>query len=283
MERNNNCYVGLARDRTFHRYYAEVGKTKIISAEEEKELFRRYKENNDIEARDKLIHNCLRSVVKISCQYSDDAEKIKDLISAGNLGIFDALERYDPTRNTRFLSYATYWIKLYIREEFYSADLVSMPRWRQKAIRKVKKVKRHYATCKGRVAEDKEICDETELSPTQLRRLEVEELRFTPLDAALCRMLKHSDTRAIENTAAKETKEILENLMGLLSNKENFVLKAYYGSVFEPWSLRQIGNLIGVSSERVRQIKLDSLKRLHRWIMRSFDDNDEIMCDMLPD
>lgn len=269
----------LSRDRSFHQYYNEVGRTEMLTPEVELKYAKRFVKSReavkkskrakiDVRSRDKLIHNCLRSVVKIAAQYSHDPDNIKDLISAGNLGVFHALDKYDPTRCTRFLSYATYWIQFYIREELCSTETVSMPRWRQKAIRKMRQVNAHYISREGRQAEDDEMCAETDLSPAQLERLRrIGRLHFSTIDSLiqLYSTAKDKSNSVFNATLDNETKETLSKLLKLLGPKENFVVRAYFGMCVEPLSLHQIAKILGVSSERVRQVKVDALKRLARY------------------
>ncbi len=291
----------LSHDRCFHRYYEEVGRTEMLAPaieytfatryvksreaiKTQKELLAELKESGnaieskkasrklkrmklDIQARDKLIHNCLRSVVKIAAQFSHNPDLIKDLISAGNLGVFHALDKYELNKNTRFLSYATYWIQFYIREELDKVDLVSMPRWRQKAIRKIRQVNTHYIAREGRDAEDEEICEKTELSPAQLSRLQqVTRLRFSAVANLLHRhnTTTSDDQETFKQTLNQETKSALAQCLKVLGPKHNFVVRAYFGMVTDPMSLHQIAKIICVSSERVRQVKVEALRRLHK-------------------
>jgi RNA polymerase primary sigma factor len=260
----------LAQDKNFHNYYQEVGRTKMLSPEDERKLYRKYKRTKDIKARDALVHNCLRQVVKIARQYSRDPDQVKDLISAGNLGVLNALDRYDPSRNTRFLSYATYYIKLFIREELYDSNLVNMPRWRQKAVRKVKRVK-STAERQGRQVDDDELCEATELSKTQLERLRVDHFCFPSIESI---PPPHEKPTADHSAIDAEAKGFLDAALKTLQVKESFVLRAYYGFIDEPWSLRQIAGVLGVSSERVRQIKMDALGSLQK----KFSKNLKIDC-----
>lgn len=267
----------LSHDRCFHRYYEEVGRTEMLSPKIEYGYASRYVKSRkaikkskraklDTEARDKLINNCLRSVVKIATQFSRDPDLVKDLISAGNLGVFHALDKYELHRNTRFLSYATYWIQFYIREELDKVDLVSMPRWRQKAIRKIRQVNTHYVSREGRNANDEEICERTELSRVQLGRLQqVTQLRFSTI-ASLLRHNPTDDQEIFKQTLDQETKDALTQCLKVLGPKHNFVVRAYFGMVTDPMSLHQIAKIIGVSSERVRQVKVEALRRLRKLV-----------------
>lgn len=279
----------LSHDRCFHRYYEEVGKAEMLSSAVEYQYATRYVKSReavkkskraklDTKARDKLINNCLRSVVKIATQFSRDPDLVKDLISSGNLGIFHALEKYELNKNTRFLSYATYWIQFYIREELDKVDLVSMPRWRQKAIRRIRQINTQYVSREGRNAEDAEICAETELSPTQLDRLQkVTRLRFSTI-ASLLRHNPSNDQEIFKKTLDKETRSALSQCLKVLGPKHNFVVRAYFGMVTDPMSLHQIARIIGVSSERVRQVKVEALKRLRKLVCQGMrvDSIDEL-------
>lgn len=232
----------------------------MLTPQAELELFYEYQGNNNIEARDALVHNCLRQVIKIARRYSRDPHVIKDLISAGNFGILDALERYEPDRGTRFLSYATYYILLRIREELQDSDVVSTPRWRQKAVRKINKIK-NAAAREGKQLEDEDICVLAELSRAQLERLKIERLHFPPIETVSPPRKKPDVDISIMSA---EMKNFLGAALKTLRVKECFVLLAYYGFIDEPWSLKQIATLLGVSSERVRQIKTGALDSLHK-------------------
>jgi len=255
-------------DPNFSRYYNEVGRTEIIDAETEKVLFARYKEKNDIGARDKLIENCLRFVVKLASRYTDDIDTLKDFISAGNVGLLLAIDRFDPERNTRFLSFATYWILLGIRNELHNAGLVSMPLWYQKLVRKINRLRAQVVAKTGEEPTDKQLCTHLQIRKAQLQNLRVDRFRYIPID------LTNLSVNGTENKVAHIlSRETLEDLLPHLPAKECFVLRAYYGFLHDPWSLRQIANFLGVSSERVRQIKVDALGQLkntmHKMNIRS--------------
>ena len=249
-------------DRNFFSYYNDVSRTKILDPPTERKLFMRYKRHKDIKARDQLLESCLRFVVTLAKRYSRNIDTLKELVSAGNLGLMNALDRYDPERGTRFLSYATYWILLAIRNELYSRPLVAMPLWRRKAVRKLKRAKSRAEAENGEPATVDELSREVDLSPLQLERLKIEHFKFTPIDeyfSALSRS-EPADVTAINI----QGKDILEDIIGALSVKEQFVLRAYYGLVTDRMSLRQIADVLGITSERVRQIRMDALGRLRR-------------------
>lgn len=247
-------------------YYRDVSKEDIISAETERELFYRYKKHKDMEARDRIIGSALRFVVKLAKSYARDTNTTKDLISAGNVGLLVALERFDPKYNTRFLSYATSWVLLEMRNALYSAGVVSMPLWRQKAIGRMKQVHARSMAKTGEEADVEELSSEVDLSPSQIQRLqECQEVCVIALESP--EELPETNTPncgSVDALAMRhETKTLLRQLVRELPTvKEQFVIRAYFGLVTDALSLRQIACVLGVSSERVRQIKVDALRRL---------------------
>lgn len=255
-----------AVDENFARYYRAVGQTEMIDAVTERKLFWHYKYRKNLAARDRIIENCLRFVIKLARRYTHDMDTLKDLIAAGNEGLLFALDRYDPKRNTRFLSYATHYVLLYIRSELHNAGLVAMPLWRQKTIRKVQRAKSRAAASNGDEFDTEEICLEAEVTPAQLEKLRVEKFHYTPIDH-VCIPTNGNEGRAINQQA----QDVLNKLLLGLGPKEQFVLRAYYGLVADPMSLKQIANVLGVSSERVRQIKVDALQQLRRCMGKELD------------
>lgn len=245
-------------DENVARYYRDVSQMEVLDAETERKLFYQYQQQNNLAARDRIIGNCLRFVVKLARRYTRNVDILKDLISAGNEGLLFALDRYDPDRNTRFLSYATYYALLYIRNEVHNTGLVAMPLWRTKTIRKVKQA-RHRNLPPPNEDEITKICIDVDITPSQLDKLRIEKFRYAPVDRA-CSSPGRDESRAINRQAI----DALHKLLLGLGTKEQFVLRSYYGLVTDPMSLKQIATVLGVSSERVRQIKVDALQRLRR-------------------
>lgn len=249
------------------RYFNAVGKEEILDASAERRLFRLYKKRGDIQARDKILGSALRFVIKLAKNYSRDSDTTKDLISAGNLGLLKAIDRYDPKHNTRFLSYATSWVLLEMRNELYNAGIVSMPLWRQKALGKLKQANARAEARKGEKATLDELGEVVDLSHVQLQRLqECQDVFIVAMQNCDEYPSNGTGPRAADRIAMRdESRAILGTLIRTLpSVKEQFVIKAYFGWISDSMSLRQIASVLGVSSERVRQIKTDALRRLYR-------------------
>ena len=292
----------LSNDRSFNRYYHEISKTAVLSAadeqrlyysyyravkisksffqkkhgplcawgcterelwdQKERQIYRRHVSDKN-EVRNKLIENCLRQVVKTALRYTRNADRAKDLISAGNTGILIAIGRFQPYRKTRFLSYANYWLHLHIREELYGESLVTIPRWRQKVSQKVRNVTDEYAK-KNEEAPDEEVCRQADLSERQLRSLhEYGNPSFTSLDHVTVPMkVRAFKTPHDDEIITKEIHGHLATYLRTLKPSEQFIVEAYYGVVVESMSLRQLANVLHVSSERIRQIKEKAIGKL---------------------
>jgi len=254
-------------DPVIASYFKEVGREEIIDATKERELFVLYKDNGDIKARDRIIGSALRFVVKLAKSYARDPSTTKDLISAGNVGLLVALDRYELKHNTRFLSYATSWVLLEMRNALYNSGVVSMPLWRQKILGRMKQVDAQSRARRGRKANLQELAQEVDLSTSQLQRLrECQEVCIIALETPDDMPASPSNRNSIDMMAMRQqTRTLLKLLIRELpSVKEQFVIRAYFGLVADPMSLRQIAGVLGVSSERIRQLKVDALKRLEK-------------------
>ena len=252
-------------DRTMEAYYAEVRKGELLSIDEERELFRRYRTctkcdykfqprdgrptcpkcsmRRDFVSREILVKGALRFVVKVAKEYARrtrgihfDSEVLKTLISAGNLGLLVAVERFDLKRQTRFLTYAAWWIREKILEELDNMGIVRVPAYRQKQLRARRK--------------------NGENTSHDLAHVTMEEV--SAIDG------KHSDEtleQELMNTYGSTL--VYQALTDLnLRSRDKYIVMAYFGALEDPKNLRQISNRLGLSSERVRQIKKDTLEQL---------------------
>ena len=259
----------LLTDRSFFAYFNEVGATEILDPETERRLYKRYEQKNDIAARDRILESCLRFVVKLAHRFTNDVDLMKDLLSAGNLGLMRALERFDPKYKTRFLSYATNWVLLEMREELNDTDQVVMPRWRKKAVSKIKRVQARIKAREGIEAEVERIREETGLSKNQVKNLQAEVIHFKPLADHNVSVEENLD----ESILLGERKAMIKQLVDYLPSRERFVVRAYFGlsngMTGTTLNLKQIAAWLGCTSERVRQIKADGLKKIRRYLQRA--------------
>lgn len=258
LHANNNTEE---RDRISEQYYNDLKHVEILSRDVEKELFVRYKKHHDIVARDRIIKSSLRFVVFLAKKQNvfNNQETFKEAVSAGNLGLMLALDRFDPEKGIRFLSYAAHWVMLCIRTEQYRKPLIRVPANKRRTSQLVNQERQRM------LAQFGEICESTlagtvGITPKKLLRMHDESLhRINSTDEVI---VPDSDLR--ETTIEKNTTSVVRSMLHALDGKERFIIKNYFGIGIDKRSLSQIGGILGLTPERVRQIKLIALKRLCR-------------------
>lgn len=245
-------------DPTVKNYAFDLSKVVIVDKATERRLFRDYLDNGNIESRNKLIESGLRFVVKVAQKFSKDINHQKVLISAGNEGLLVAIERFDLNRGTRFLSYATWWVLLYIREEIHRQSVVSVPIWRKKTARKVKNIQNKLRDELGRDASDVEVQQASGLSLNQIKDVLNDQHSVVPLEGNEAELVAEDsvETQAVNRSAD----QLINYILMTLPVRERFILQAYYGFITDPaMSLKQVATILNISSERVRQIKIEAL------------------------
>jgi len=262
----------ISADRsTLAPYFREVNDTDLLDAEHEQVLARRILEG-DLEARDHMVRANLRLVVRIARDFQGRGLPLQDLIQEGNLGLMRAVEGFDPDMLTRFCTYASFWIKqsiqraldnqaVAIRVPSYAIDLVNA--WRRTSAQLVDEL--------GRPATKDEIARQLGLDKKQLRTLEkalrvYNGVAHSEAHGSLCTVdLLAEDAAEIPDVKAAHTEELnhVLKLIGKLDTREATIVRLRYGlSGEQPLTLNQIGNRLGLTRERVRQIERDSLLKL---------------------
>ena len=208
------------------RYYKEVELTRMLSAEAERALIELYQKTQDSRARDLIIKGALRYVIAEARKHPRSfAERttLEDLIAAGNIGLLRALNKFDVNAGTRFLTYASWWVRHEMREESRRIGLVHVPA---------------HALARG-----------TRPPPTS------EYTESSTTETVLCLDAPSLDI---------ETQESLVHLFEStsLTTREIFILKTSYGINTSPKTLKQIGRLLELTGERVRQLREAAIAKL---------------------
>jgi len=259
-------------------YLRDLRKLTTMSEKEEKELAERIS-RGDREARQKMIEANLRLVVKIARKHITPGISMLDLIEEGNLGLIRAVEKFDLSKNCRFSTYATWWIKQSIERAILNySRIVRLPVHVSARIRKVSKVMHDYIEREGREPTEEELHLATDIPLSFIRNLMFVVTRTDSLDS----LLDEEDNATMEDflpdpsvdeplSVLEQTKRIeyIASWLDTLRDDEKRVIILRYGlDGAEPQTLESIGKLFGVTRERIRQIELKSIRKLQKVVKR---------------
>ncbi|MBO4488594.1 MAG: RNA polymerase sigma factor RpoD/SigA [Bacteroidales bacterium] len=258
---------------SLERFLADVSKEPMITPEEEVELSRRIKAGDEA-ALDKMTRANLRFVVSVAKQYQNQGISLPDLINEGNIGLIKAAQRFDETRGFKFISYAVWWIRQSIMQAIANQSrIVRLPLNQVGNINKIKKVSARLEQDLGRVPTNEEVAESMGISVETVNDLKRVSSRIQSLDSPIS---PDDDTTFVETFVQKQNQDDTDTLMmkeslstevrGLLATipeKEQQVLKLCYGiDANYEHTMEEIGIVLGLSRERVRQLRDNGLKHL---------------------
>jgi RNA polymerase primary sigma factor len=260
-------------------YFQEINETTLLNQEDERELARRVQEG-DTEARDRMVKANLRLVVAIARRFAGRGMCLSDLIQEGNLGLVHAVERFDPAQNTRFSTYAKFWIEEGlgralekmtgpVRVPAYANELLA--NWRRAANDLHKKWGRHPT--------DEEIADRLKLAPRQLAIVQKAQ-RIHNNVAHLCSQDERGtaanelvDSRCQAPDAGLAADDELRHVLASLEKlppRDVSILRLRYGlGGKDPMTLAEIGQQLDLTRERVRQLEHEALAKLRDFLTPS--------------
>jgi RNA polymerase primary sigma factor len=254
-------------------YLREINETALLTADEEKDLARRI-EVGDTEARDQMVRANLRLVVNIARGYTGKGLALQDLIEEGNLGLLRAVEGFDPNMNTRFSTYASYWIKQSIKRALVNtAKTIRIPAYMVELLAKWRRATNKLTDELGRPPTAEEIAKLLGLPKKKLSIIKkaIRVYNSTPQSDqgeqgwSIEEMLpdgraKTPDTEMVETDDLKHVMVLLEKM----DTREATVLRMRFGlNDEEPKTLKEIGECLGLTRERVRQIESEALAKLN--------------------
>ena len=262
---------------TIKSYLKQIRKTPLLSAKEEITLSRRIKKNDE-QARQKMIRANLRLVVNIAKRYSHFGLPLMDIIEEGNIGLMNAVKKFDPRKGYRFSTYAAWWIKQNItRAIAEQVKTIRTPaylnelqiRWKKTSERLSQKLKRRPT--------DKEIAKKMKISKAQAdqvaSRLSTQTFSLdTPIgedgSIMVSDLIEDEEAKTPDEGISRlMIQENIENLLELMSPREREILDMRFGLLDgKPHTLAEVAEQVGVSRERIRQVEEQALKKLRKFV-----------------
>ncbi len=250
---------------SLEKYFQEVSKIDLLSPDGEVELSKLIKQGDDY-ALNKLVRANLRFVISVSKQYQNHGLTLSDLISEGNIGLIKAAHRFDSTKGFKFISYAVWWIRQSILQAL--AEQARIVRLPLNKIGSINKINRAFAKLEQefeRVPTHEEIAKEVDIAPADIKRIMGSLGKHISMDAPISNdepgnlydIFINKDAKTPDNTLLKESlsKEI-ERILSTFSKRDAEIIRLYYGLEGKsPRTLEDIGLKLGLTRERVRQIK----------------------------
>jgi RNA polymerase primary sigma factor len=254
------------------KYLHEIGKSELITAEEEVELARRIKQN-DQKALEKLVTANLRFVVSVSKQYQNQGLSLPDLINEGNLGLIKAAKRFDETRGFKFISYAVWWIRQSILQALSEqARIVRLPLNKIGSLNKINRASSRLEQRLEREPSIEEMAKEVGVSIADVKQAMANRGKPISMDAplrddednSLYDVLKSSNSPKPDRELLKESlQQEIFRALSTLTIREKELIQLYYGLDNKiPHTLEEIGIKFDLTRERVRQIKERAIRRL---------------------
>ncbi|NOY70998.1 MAG: RNA polymerase sigma factor RpoS [Gammaproteobacteria bacterium] len=275
-----NKSVSRASDRnidTTQLYLNEIGYSPLLNADEEVK-YSRLVQQGDGKARDKMIESNLRLVVKIARYYMNRGLALLDLIEEGNLGLIHAVEKFDPERGFRFSTYGTWWIRQTIERALMNQTrTIRLPVHLVKQINQFKRAARKLSQKLDHEPSNEDIAGLLDIPLKEVDHLMNIKEQVACIDGASANRDKllldakaeggFSDPPGFLHDA--EIQNCIELWMKQLNEKQRYVVEARFGiNGMDAATLEEVGEKIGVTRERVRQIQVEALKRLRTILER---------------
>jgi RNA polymerase primary sigma factor len=264
-------------DSGLNSYLDEIGRIPLLTATQEVALAAKVK-TGDETARDLMIRSNLRLVVTIAQDYANVGLPLWDLISEGNLGLTKAIERFDPSRGAKLSTYAAWWIKQAIKRALADqSKTIRLPTHMVDKLSKIRRVSLQMSHELGREPTDEELAEEIGIASAKLSQLKTVSIRPSSLDAAV----SEEDATQLGDLVADEAAETsyewlrdqelqrhVKTALQKLNDRENKILSQRFGlDGGEPKTFEEVGQNIGLTRERIRQLQAAAITKLRRALM----------------
>ncbi len=257
----------LTKTNDLSFYLAEIDRYPLISKQEEYDLGVRLREKGDRDAAKKLITSNLRFVVKVANEYRNYGLRMMDLVQEGNIGLLMAVKKFDPYKGYRLITYAVWWIKAYIQEYIiknWSIVKIGTTQAQKKLFYKLRQAKEKL----GLGADSKSIAASLDVKEGDVDEMELrmgardysldasigEEGNAAPVDLIACTKANQEEIVAEAQEKAVIKKDVGE-AVSAMKERDRFIIEKRL-MADEPMTLQEVGDHLGVSRERARQLEV---------------------------
>jgi RNA polymerase primary sigma factor len=267
-----NQQIASATTDSLQLFLNEAGRYPLLSAAQEVELAKRI-EDGDKHAKDLLVNSNLRLVVSIAKKYQGHGLMLLDLIQEGIIGLIRAAEKFDWRKGFKFSTYATWWIRQAVQRGVANkARVIRIPVHIVEREQKISRAERELLTRLERTPTDEEVAERAKLPLKQVREVRNAARAVASLDrpvgeddsASFGDLFASDELMPDEQVEVELTEKALRAAVSELSEREQRILTLRYGlnGGEEPKSLEEIGRILGITRERVRQVEAEALRRL---------------------
>ena len=265
-------------DRALQSYLGQISKFNTFSREEENALALKARDGSQ-DAMNKLLQANLKFVVKISAKYQNRGLTLSELISEGNLGLIRAIQKFDPDKNIKLISYAIWWIKQKIMQAVAErSSLIKVPLGKINTAYKLKSTESSIYARTGHHASVEELSDSTDIKTKTIKKLKHQIIDTFSMDtkvsnngeggASISDLIKNPQSQDPQSIYFKEKiKQEIEEAIDSLTSREKFIITSYFGlDDSKSENFAQIAGKMGLSRERVRQLQLVALDKIRNKI-----------------
>lgn len=261
------------KDDLLNSYLKDISKYKVLDTSEVAILISKAQQGDEA-ARNKVITSNLRFVVTIAKQYQNRGVPLMDLIAAGTEGLIKSVDKFDVTRGTVFLTYAGWWIKQCIYNTIYAhGEEIRLPISQRLIVIKILDATNKFLQTHSRNPSVEELVELTGVDAAQIDFLSQYSNKLLSIDDfiggdeegnQLCDVIPDEEAPLDDQINRKFVLSDLDNMLDTLSNREQDLLRMYFGIGMDPVDSKTISEMFGVGKERIRQMKETALRRLKK-------------------
>ena len=265
----------VEKDSSLGRYLSEIGEYSILTKEQEMEIARAAEQTGSRENLNRLVESNLSFVVKIASEYRNLGLSFEDLLNEGNIGLIEAAQRYDHNRGNKYITYAIWWVRKSILKALSEqSNLVRVPTYQMKKVKKIRETEATLSRELGRRPGRDEISSKLDSTISKIDEILMIKLREVSLDDKVGReksvpisehLVDDTSISPEANLLKNESETLVRSAMIMLTDQEKTVIANRFGMQGErSFTLKEIGETMGLSRERIRQIEAQAKRKLRR-------------------